>query len=75
MAIHERFCAVNAEHPSEGTENAQPNDEIRCRNCGQTDTYFAMIASAQSFVTDKFAEGELPDRQYRWVVAGFERDR
>lgn len=74
MAIYTILCGQCG--TSAGAhQNAQPNDEIRCRNCGQTDTYFAMIASAQSFVTDQFAQGELPDRQYRWVVAGFERDR
>lgn len=73
MTIHTILCGQCG--TSAGAhQNPQPNDKVRCRNCGQTDTYAAMLASAQSFVTDRTAEGEKPSREYRWVVAGFERD-
>jgi hypothetical protein len=78
MATHTIICAACG--TSVGAhQNPQPNDVVRCRKCGQSDTYATIIAAAQRFVMDhanSAGDGaeppaETPERKYRWVVEGF----
>jgi len=55
MSSHTILCG-NCNTPVEGPENPAPRDKISCANCGQTDSYSAVIDSAQTFVTDKAAK-------------------
>ena len=78
MAIHTIYCGQCG--TSAGAhQNPQPNDQVRCRKCGQTDTYAVMMETAQAFVADFYdrrSKGlgprvtEAPDPQFRWVVGG-----
>jgi hypothetical protein len=52
MSTHTILCG-NCGTPVQGAENPQPNDDVQCSNCGQSDTYDAVVESAQAYVTDK----------------------
>lgn len=77
MAVYTIVCSACG--TSAGAhENPQPGDIVRCRKCGQSDTYAAMMADAQDFLiyyannpdAPPAPAGETPGRKYRWVVGG-----
>jgi hypothetical protein len=55
MSTHTILCG-SCGTPVEGTEDPKPQDRINCSKCGQSDTYAAVVKSAEDFVTDKVAE-------------------
>ena len=76
MATHTILCG-NCGTSAGGRPDPQSTQLVRCRKCGQADTYAAMIESATRFVMDHHARrsdpsADVPERQYRWVVAGLD---
>lgn len=80
MAIFTIYCG-NCGTSAGAHQNPQANDQVRCRKCGQTDSYAVMMETAQAYVADVYnrrANGlerrpsEMPDPDFRWVVGGLE---